>query len=121
VNQDPATGAYSVAPALMREAIAALAARLLMLQGDGDREAAAAFLATAEEAYAAVRPDLDRLAAADIPRAIVYHQGMEILAGSALAARSIATAMRRADTPQTRPDARDHQPERVEPRHATDA
>ena len=85
MNQDTATGTYSVAPALMREAIAALAARLLMLQGDGDREAAAAFLATAEEAYAAVRPDLDRLAAADIPRAIVYHQGMEILAGSALA------------------------------------
>ena len=40
-------------------------------------------LATAEEAYAAVRPDLDRLAAADIPRASIYRQGLDVLRGAA--------------------------------------
>ena len=82
VGREPATGTYRVDPERMREAVAALAAKLLMLQGDGDRDGAAAFLATAEDAYATLRPDLDRLAAADIPRGTIYRQGMDVLTGT---------------------------------------
>ncbi len=83
VGRDPGTGAYRVDPARMREGVAALAARLLQLQGDGDHAGAAAFLQTAQTAYDAVRPDLDRLAAADIPRGFIFRQGMKVLAGAA--------------------------------------
>ncbi len=85
VSRDASTGTFRVDPVGMREGIAALAAKLLMLQGDGDRDGAAAFLATAEDAYAAVRPVLDRLAKADIPRAAIYRQGMDVLTGTARA------------------------------------
>jgi hypothetical protein len=83
IHQDPATGTYRVDPVRMRDGVAALAAKLLTLQGDGDRDGADAFLATAEEAYAAVLPDLDRLAATDIPRAMIYRQGMDVLTDAA--------------------------------------
>jgi Peptidase family M49 len=85
VMRDPSTGTYSVDRERMRDGVAALAAMLLTLQGDGDRDGAAAFLATAEDAYAAVGPDLDRLAVAEIPRGTIYRQGMDVLVGGAMA------------------------------------
>lgn len=81
VSRDASTGTYRADPARMREGLAALAGRILMLQGDGDYAGAAAFLAAAQEAYDAVRPDVERLASADIPRGINFRQGMDVLAG----------------------------------------
>lgn len=81
VSRDASTGTYRVDPARMREGLAALAGKILTLQGDGDYAGAGAFLATAREAYDAVRSDVERLASADIPRAINYRQGMDVLAG----------------------------------------
>lgn len=83
VSRDPATGRHRVDPPAMREGVAALAAKLLTLQGDGDHDGATVFLATAEAAHDALRPDLDRLASADIPRGIIYRQGMDVLTGAA--------------------------------------
>ncbi len=85
VTRDPASGTYRVDQPRMRESVAALAARLLTLQGDGDRDGAAALLATAESAHTSLWPDLERLAAADIPRASVFRQGMDVVAGTASA------------------------------------
>jgi hypothetical protein len=83
VTRDPETGTYRVDVASMRDAVAALAATLLQIQGDGDYAGAAGFLQTAQQAYETLRPDLDRLASADIPRGTLYRQGMDVLTGAA--------------------------------------
>ncbi len=72
-------GLYSVDMDRMQMATDSLSARILMLQGDGDFEAAEAFV----EDYATVGPelqaDLDRLNEAGIPVDITFVQGMTAL------------------------------------------
>ncbi len=77
--RDAATGTYRVDFARMQDAMNALSARLLTLQGDGDYEGA---LQLTEE-LGVIRPgleaDLARLTEADIPVDIVFEQGPAVL------------------------------------------
>jgi len=82
-SRDPTSGRYRVEPSAIREGVALLAEKLLRLQGDGDYEAAIAFLATADAVHEALREDLDRLASADIPRELIFRQGMDVLRAGA--------------------------------------
>ncbi|MEM8998315.1 MAG: Zn-dependent hydrolase, partial [Acidobacteriota bacterium] len=78
-ERDEATGHYSVEMDRIDDAVAALSEKILTLQGDGDKEAVAAFV----ERYGKVGPqlqaDLDRLSAAGIPVDIVFEQGVDVL------------------------------------------
>ncbi|HSN73326.1 MAG TPA: hypothetical protein VLT59_17550 [Steroidobacteraceae bacterium] len=78
-TRDPESGLYRVDYPRMREAIRALAARILELQGDGDYDGTATLLATQGVIDAGLKESLDRLAAADIPVDIVFEQGPEVL------------------------------------------
>jgi hypothetical protein len=77
--QDPQTGLYRVDFQKMREAIAALAGRILELQGNGDYEGTAALLAAQGVIGEGLANSLGRLTAADIPVDIVFEQGPEVL------------------------------------------
>ena len=90
VSRDPTSGRYRVEPRAIREGLAALAAKLLRLQGDGDYDGAISFLATADGVHKALRADLDRLASADIPRDIIFRQGMDVLREAAATDRAVS-------------------------------
>jgi len=63
----------------MREAMEALSAKILTLQGDGDYEGVLELM----EQYGSISPrlqaDLDRVNAAGIPVDIVFEQGLSVL------------------------------------------
>jgi hypothetical protein len=63
----------------MPEAIEALAAQLLTLQGSGDRTGAAALLEYGGGLRAELAGDLARLDAAALPTGIVFRQGEALL------------------------------------------
>ncbi|MDX1500388.1 MAG: Zn-dependent hydrolase [Woeseiaceae bacterium] len=77
--RDPATGRYRVDREKMDKAIADFSRRLLILQGDGDYEAALAMTENEGVIRAALQADLDRVAAADIPVDITFNQGLAVL------------------------------------------
>jgi len=52
---------------------------ILVLQGNGDYDAVAAFVAEKGNVGAQLQTDLDRLDAISIPVDIVYQQGKEVL------------------------------------------
>ncbi len=66
-RRDQATGTYRVDPDRMDAAIKALAERLLVLQGEGDFDAVAAFIEQYGERDATLSADIERLAAAGVP------------------------------------------------------
>jgi hypothetical protein len=72
-------GTYSVDFDALPTAMRALAEKILMLQGDGDRDAVQAFW----DEWGVVGPELqealDRLDSRDIPVDIVYRQGLDVL------------------------------------------
>jgi hypothetical protein len=72
-------GRYRVHPEGMRAAVDALSERILRLQGDGDYEAVAAFVAQYGQIGPALRADLDRLAQAQIPVDVTFEQGPRVL------------------------------------------
>lgn len=74
-----AAGRYRLEPAQMREAVDALSAAILKLQGDGDYAAVNAFVERYGQETTELRADLDRLAAAGIPVDIVFEQGLDVL------------------------------------------
>lgn len=78
-ERNPETNTYKVNYDLMEEAINALSAKILMLQGDGDYDGVAQLV----EDMAVIRPelqaDLDRLEAKGIPVDIIFNQGVEVL------------------------------------------
>ena len=78
-SRDEATGTYRVDFDRMRDAVDALAAKILTIQGDGDYDAAVAFLPEGGVTDAALSGDLARVAGADIPKDIVFEQGMAVL------------------------------------------
>jgi hypothetical protein len=78
-SRDPDSGTYRVDFAKMRAAIDAYSAKVLKIQGDGDYDAAVAFLPKAGEMDPQLKADLEGLASADIPTDIVFKQGMEVL------------------------------------------
>ncbi|NHA14065.1 hypothetical protein [Thioalkalivibrio sp. XN279] len=79
VRRDAPGGRYRVDPARMPEAIEALAAQLLTLQGSGDRAGAAALLEYGGGLRAELAQDLARLDTAALPTAILFRQGEALL------------------------------------------
>jgi hypothetical protein len=78
-SRDDETGSYRVKVPELEAAVEALSRKLLTLQGDGDYDAVAAFVAEMGEVGPQLQADLDRLASANIPVDIVYEQGKEVL------------------------------------------
>jgi hypothetical protein len=77
IKRDDALGAYEVDVRQMRKAIDVLAGRYLRIQGDGDYNAALAFIPKAMDLTHALRADLNRLAAMEIPNAIRFRPAIE--------------------------------------------
>ncbi|MCH9034753.1 MAG: Zn-dependent hydrolase [Planctomycetes bacterium] len=63
----------------MQEAITALSAKILKLQGDGDYEGVTSLMARMGNISPQLQADLDRLSAAGIAVDIVFEQGMSVL------------------------------------------
>lgn len=74
--RDAATGTWRVDFDEMPRAIAALAEKILRLQGDGDREGTAAFVPASGVIDPVLAADLERLERADIPVDVVFEQGL---------------------------------------------
>jgi hypothetical protein len=64
----------------MTAAVASLSEKILRLQGDGDYDGAAAFVAQMGKIPPQLQGDLDRLEAAAIPVDVVFEQGVDVLA-----------------------------------------
>jgi len=78
-TRDPDSGTYRVNVAEFEQAIKDLGNELLVLQGNGDYDAVAAFVAEKGNVSAQLQADLNRLDAISIPVDIVYRQGKEQL------------------------------------------
>lgn len=78
-TRDEATGTYSVDFDKMAKAMISLSEEILVMQGDGDYEAAAKMVEQKAIIPAILQEDLDRISEAGIPRDIIFKQGKEIL------------------------------------------
>ena len=78
-SRDEATGKYKVDPARMREAVKALSAKLLEIQGNGDYAAAKKLTDTQGVIAPQLQADLDRLTQDNIPVDVVFEQGLDVL------------------------------------------
>jgi hypothetical protein len=78
-SRDPVTGTYRVNVLEFEQAIKDLGNDLLVLQGDGDYDKVATFVAEMGNVGAQLQADLNRLDAIRIPVDIVYQQGKEVL------------------------------------------
>ena len=78
-SRDPETGTYRVNVAQFEQAIKDLSRELLVLQGNGDYDAVAAFVEKYGKVGEQLQADLNRLDALSIPVDIVYLQGKEQL------------------------------------------
>ncbi len=78
-TRDAVTGRYRVDGERMREAIAALSAQILVLQGDGDYAGTAEFVESMGIVSPALEDDLRRLASRGIPVDVTFEQGPEVL------------------------------------------
>jgi len=74
-SHDPDSGTYRVKVAEFEQAIKGLSNDLLVLQGNGDYDKVAAFVAEKGNVSVQLQADLDRLTALSIPVDIVYQQG----------------------------------------------
>jgi hypothetical protein len=78
-SRDPETGKYRVNVAEFEKATEDLGHDLLVMQGDGDYDKVAAFVAEKGGVGEQLQADLNRLTAVNIPVDIVYQQGKEQL------------------------------------------
>jgi hypothetical protein len=78
ISRDPGAGTYRVDVPTMRRAIDSLAEKYLRLQGDGDYEGAIAFIPKEIALGMTLKADLDRLAAANIPRALRFRPATDL-------------------------------------------
>ena len=78
-TRDQATGTYRVNVAEFEQAVKDLSRDLLMLQGDGEYDNVAAFVAELGHVGEQLQSDLNRLDAISIPVDIVYDQGRDAL------------------------------------------
>ncbi len=78
-TRDATTGTYRVNMDRMQEAMNALSERILRLQGDGDYEAARAFMEKYGQMDETLKADLTRLQQVGIPVDIVFEQGVDVL------------------------------------------
>jgi hypothetical protein len=75
-SRDEASGTYRVEFDKMQEAVNALSAKILLLQGDGDYAGASQFVDQMGSIGPELQADLDRLEAANIPVDVVFEQGL---------------------------------------------
>ena len=80
-TRDSEAGTYAVNPDSMVQAMNDLSREILMLQGDGDYEAVAAFVKEYGSMPNQLQADLDRLENEGIPVDITYEQGPSVLKG----------------------------------------
>jgi hypothetical protein len=73
IRRDPRTERYEVDVPTMRQAVDSLVATYLRFQGDGDYEGSLAFIPKEMDLEPALKADLDRLAAANIPKGNWFH------------------------------------------------
>ncbi len=78
-TRDPETGTYRVDFEKMKQAMIELSTLIITMQGDGDYDAAKKLLAEKGSIRPELQADLDRIANANIPRDIVFEQGVEVL------------------------------------------
>ncbi|MBT8061310.1 MAG: Zn-dependent hydrolase [Gammaproteobacteria bacterium] len=78
-SRDEETGKYQVNVPEFEAAVEALSRKLLTLQGDGNYEEVAAFIAANGNVGQQLQADLDLLTTRNIPVDIVYQQGKEVL------------------------------------------
>lgn len=78
-TRDAASGTYRVDYEKMKQAMFDLSDKILKIQGDGDYEAASAWIKESGFIRDALQNDLDRISKAGIPRDIVFEQGAEVL------------------------------------------
>jgi hypothetical protein len=78
-TRDEASGTYRVDFGRMETAMAALAEKILRLQGDGDYDGVKTFMDRTAQIGPTLAHDLDRLASAGIPVDIVFDQGVDVL------------------------------------------
>ena len=72
-------GTYLVNFEKMRDAVVSLLRKIIIIQGDGDYEAASAWIEQDAVMSTMLRRDLDRVNAAGIPVDIVFNQGRDVL------------------------------------------
>ena len=72
-------GMYTINYDKMTEAMNALSAKILKLQGDGDYEGVAALVASETILEGDLKADLERLAEKGIPVDVIFEQGAEVL------------------------------------------
>jgi len=77
-TRDEADGTYRIDYDKMKEAMNELTTRILTIQGDGDYEAAKAWIASEGMVKEELQADLDRLMEANIPVDIVFTQGPQV-------------------------------------------
>src|SRR4051812_37824626 len=78
-SRDSSTGRYRVDFAKMREAVDALAGRILRFQGDGDYAGVTGFMEQRGKLSPTLRQDLDHLSTKGIPVDVVFTQGEQLL------------------------------------------
>lgn len=78
-TRDTATGTYRVNFEKMKEAMLSLSEKVLVIQGDGDYDAAMALIAEKGFIREELKNDLNRISKAGIPRDIYFEQGPEVL------------------------------------------
>ena len=78
-TRDSAGGRYRVDLPRMREAVDAMAERILRFQGDGDYDGVTRFMAERAAVSPALQGDLDRLKDLGIPVDITFEQGAHVL------------------------------------------
>lgn len=78
-EQDPASGFYKVNYAKMEEAMNALSAKILMLQGNGDYNGVTELVKTQGKITIDLQKDLDKIDDANIPTDVIFNQGVKEL------------------------------------------
>ncbi|MBI5218587.1 MAG: Zn-dependent hydrolase [Bacteroidia bacterium] len=77
--RDEKTGLYQVNFDKIKEAVSSLGAQLLAVEGDGNYAEAKKWVDAKGNIAAGLQKDLDRIAKAEIPRDIVFEQGLKAL------------------------------------------
>ncbi len=76
---DEATAKYSVNLEKMQEAVKSFVAKVITLQGDGNKAEIDQWIKEKSIVSPALQKDLDKIKDAGIPKDIVYHQGADVL------------------------------------------
>ncbi|WP_053406139.1 Zn-dependent hydrolase [Persicobacter sp. CCB-QB2] len=78
-SKDEATGLYRVNYEKMEEAVNALSEKILTLQGNGDYDGVAALVEKSGKISPELQADLDKLSELNIPKDVVFQQGIKEL------------------------------------------